>query len=264
MCKYINMLQFVYPIIASILLGAVSLVGATLLPINHVKRYLPVLISLAAGAIIGDVFLHIIPHIVEENLENFDPNIFIFVIFGIVIFYLLETALHWHHNHSGKDISRPHAIGVTALVADSLHNLFDGIGITLAFALSPVVGISTTIAFMLHEIPQEIGDFAIYINSGWSRKKAILLNLFSGLTAVLGSIIALVSLSLFETVEQPILMTLSGGLIYIALADLIPESNNLDQPTRHHKKFDFSVFLAFIFGVCLTLLMKLIEGYLGI
>jgi zinc and cadmium transporter len=256
------MSQFIFPLIASVLLSLVSLIGVAIIPLELIKKNLKFLIALAAGTMIGDVFLHILPHTIEENIESFNHNSFGWLIVGIVVFYLLETAFHWHHEHTSKDMETPHHIGKLALVADSLHNFFDGVGIAVAFAISPTVGVATTIAFMMHELPQEIGDYAIYISSGWSKKRAILMNLASGLTAVIGCIIGLLLIESFELIEQPILMITAGSLIYIALADLIPQSNS--QLMNGHKKFRLKVFASFILGVVLMYGITLLEETIGV
>jgi zinc and cadmium transporter len=249
----------VLSIIAAFIISLVSFVGVFSLPFYKFKKAIPLLVSLAAGAMIGDVFLHIIPHILEENKDSFDPKNFMWLIAGIAAFYLLETVFSWHHQHSVSDSQKPHTIGKMVLVGDSLHNFFDGLGIAVAFAVSPAIGVATTIAFMIHEIPQEIGDFAIFINSGWSRKKALIANFLSGLTAVVGAIVGGFLLNSFETIELPILMFTAGSLIYISLADLIPESNNHNM--KHHKSFRFVTFLSFIIGVAVMYGITFIETH---
>jgi zinc and cadmium transporter len=256
------MLQFIFPLTASILLSFVSLIGVVVLPLDLIKKNLKFLIALAAGTMVGDVFLHILPHTIEENIETFDHNSFVWLIVGVIIFYLLETAFHWHHEHTTKDMETPHHIGKLAVAADSLHNFFDGVGIAVAFAISPTVGIATTFAFMMHELPQEIGDYAIYISSGWSKQKALVMNFLSGLTAVVGCIIGLFLIESFELIEQPILMVTAGSLIYIALADLIPQSNL--SHSNGHKKFRFKVFASFVFGILLMYGISLLEESIGI
>ena len=256
------MTQILYPISASILLSLVSLIGVIVLPISKIQKHISILIALAAGTMIGDVFLHILPHTIEENIDTFDHISFIWLIVGILLFYVLETLFHWHHDHNTKDMQTPHHIGNLALIADSLHNFFDGIGIAVAFAISPVAGIATTIAYMVHELPQEIGDYAIYINSGWGKQKAVMFNLISGLTAVFGCVIGLFLLEGFETIEQPILMITAGSLLYIALVDLIPESN---ADNKHgHKKFRFKIFFGFMVGLVLMFGLTMLEEIIAI
>jgi zinc and cadmium transporter len=255
-------LEFFYPLIATLVLSLISFVGILTIPFEKNKKSIPLLVALAAGAMIGDVFLHIIPEIVQNTDNKFEATSFIWLIGGITLSYLLETVFHWHHQHSSHDTEMPHTIGKMSLVGDSLHNFFDGLGIAVAFAVSPGVGIATTVAFMIHELPQEIGDFAIYINSGWSRKKALLLNFASALTAILGVIVGMLFIGQFKQFEMPILLLTAGTLIYIALADLIPESNNLNM--KHHKNFRFIVFCFFALGVGAMYGLTFVEGWFGL
>jgi zinc and cadmium transporter len=250
------------PIVATFGISLISFVGLLATPFERFKKTIPLLVALAAGSMIGDVFLHLLPHTLEEHKADFNPSSFIWIIVGISLFYLLETLFHWHHQHSTKDSEKPHHIGKMAVVGDSLHNFFDGLGIAVAFAVSPAVGFATTIAFMIHEIPQEIGDYAIFISSGWSRKNALLINFFSGLTAVSGTLVGIFLIDSFEMIEQPILFVTAGSLIYIALADLIPESNN--QNMKHHKNFRFMVFLSFLVGVALMYGLTFLEKEFGV
>ena len=247
-----------YPIIATILLSLVSFAGVLVIPFSKFKSLLPLLVSLAAGTMIGDVFLHLIPHIIEEHKDKFEPSSFVWIIVGISLFYLLETAVHWHHNHTAEDIEKPHNIGKIALVGDALHNFFDGLGIAVAFAINPAVGIATTLAFMLHELPQEIGDFAILLQSGWTRKQALIANFVTALTAILGAVVGIFAIESFENLEQPIIMLTAGSLIYIALADLIPQGQNL----KGHKHFKFAIFASFVFGVALMYGLTFVEASL--
>jgi zinc and cadmium transporter len=250
------------PILATFAISLVSFIGILAIPLEKYKKTIPLLVALAAGAMIGDVFIHLLPHAIKEHKSDFDPSSFIWIIIGISLFYLLETLFHWHHQHSTKDSQKPHHIGKIVVAGDSLHNFFDGLGIAVAFAISPAVGFATTLAFMIHEIPQEIGDYAIFISSGWSRKNALLINFFSGLTAVLGCLVGIFLIDTFEIIEQPILFLTAGSLIYIALADLIPESNN--QNMKHHKNFRFSVFGSFTFGIILMYGLTFLEPIFGI
>jgi zinc and cadmium transporter len=256
------MQQYIVPILASFVISLISFIGVFAIPLEKFKKAIPLLVALAAGTMIGDVFLHIIPNAIEERRENFDPSSFIWIIVGICLFYLLETSIHWHHHHSTTDMEKPHHIAKIATVGDLMHNFFDGLGVAVAFSISPAVGYATTLAYILHEIPQEIGDYAIFISSGWSRKKALFINFITGLIAVLGTVIGLVLIKSWEPIELPILMLTAGSLIYIALADLIPESNN--QNLKHHKNFRFVVFCSFSVGVLIMYSLVIVEKYLGV
>jgi zinc and cadmium transporter len=251
-----------YSIIASLCISLVSFVGVVAIPFEKIKKSIPLLVSLAAGGMIGDVFLHMIPHIIEEHSSDLEVVSFSWFIVGIVCFYSLETILHWHHDHNIEDTDKSHHIGSIAVVGDALHNFFDGLGVAAAFAISPGVGFATTIAFIIHEIPQELGDFAIFIHSGWSRKKALLINFLTGLTSVLGAVVGIFLLQVWEQIEIPIVMLTAGSLVYIALADLIPEGNRHNM--HHHKSFRFWVLASFVFGVLLMYGLTFVEAALGI
>jgi zinc and cadmium transporter len=249
-------------ILAAFVLSLVSFVGVITLPIAKYKQLIPLLVALAAGSMLGDVFLHLLPELLEDKITPFDSQQLVWVIVGIVLFYLLETVLHWHHHHDVDDSHKSHQIGKLVLISDSFHNFFDGIAIAAAFAVNPTVGIATTIAFMIHELPQEFGDYAIFISSGWSRTKALVFNFLSGLTAVIGAFVGLYAFNTWSNIAQPITCLTIGSLIYIALADLIPESNK--QNMNHHKSFRILVFLAFVVGVLIMYGLTFVEGILGL
>jgi len=205
--------------------SAISLVGLITLSWKEsfLRKILFLLVSLAVGALLGDAFIHLLPEAFEEAGATATS---IFVLAGILSFLMLEKFLHWHHSHgddAGEDHERKHPLGHLVIVSDSVHNLVDGIAIGAAFLVSPEIGIATTIAIALHEIPQEIGDFGLLLHSGYSRAKALMVNFFSALTAFLGVGIAF---WLADTSEQLIPLVAAfaaGNFIYIALADLVPE-----------------------------------------
>ncbi len=253
---------YFYPIFATLFLSLISLIGLLTIPFTKFKQTIPILVSFAAGGMIGDVFLHLLPHTVEENQKNNNPINFVWIIVGIIIFYLLETTLHWHHNHDLDDAHTSHNIGLVAMAGDVLHNFFDGLGIAAAFAVSPAVGIATTFAFVAHEIPHELGTYAVFLSSGWSHKKALLVNFGSALASVIGAIVGMVLINNYEAIEQPLLLITAGSLIYIALADLIPESNKNN--SSHHKSFRFATFASFIVGILIMYGLIFLETYLGV
>ncbi len=205
----------------------VSLIGITTLSLKQdfLKRALFLLISLAAGALLGDAFIHLLPEAFEEASDPLTVSLL--VLAGILTFFVLEKFLHWHHSHGEDEFSAEHArihpVGHLVLVSDGVHNLVDGLAIGAAFLVSPEVGIATAIAIALHEIPQEIGDFGLLIHAGFSRTKALLLNFASALTAFLGLGLAFWLSSLGESLAPLIAAFAAGNFIYIALADLVPE-----------------------------------------
>lgn len=214
---------YIYAFVSVIIVSLVSLIGVFSLSLKEetVKKYINLFISLAVGALLGDAFIHLIP----EVFENFSSSAFasLLIIFGILIFFIVEKFLHWHHH--GEDTNEPniHPVGKLLLFTDGFHNLIDGIIIGVSFLTSIPIGIATTLAVVFHEIPQEIGDFAVLIHSGYEKKKALWLNFFSALTAVVGVFLALIFGSIAETFSLWVLPIAAGGFIYIAVADLIPE-----------------------------------------
>jgi len=214
------------PILLSVVIvSAISLVGAiTLLGRGRVKEMLPLLVALAAGAMMGDTFLHLLPHAVEEA-GGFTPAITWGVLGGLLGFFLVEGVLHWHHH--GEDVHEHgpggvHHIGWMNLLGDCLHNLIDGMLIAGAWFVSPEVGIATTVAVLLHEIPQEFGDFGVLLHAGFTPGRAILFNLISALFAVVGAVVVLI-IGPGTHLAQTLVPIAAGGFLYIACADLVPE-----------------------------------------
>ncbi len=210
------------------------------------------LVAFSAGSLIGGAFLHMIPEAIETLHNN--TLVFIWVIVGFSIFFALELFIHWHHCHSleceHKEYVKPTAYLI--LVADALHNFIDGLAIAGAFIVDIRVGIVTAIVVATHEIPQELGDFGVLINSGWKKSRALLFNLFSGLTAVLGGLLVYF---LAQDINVDFLLPLAaGGFIYIASSDLIPE-------VKHHDKITTNLnhFMAFIFGILLVMMVGWFE-----
>jgi zinc and cadmium transporter len=205
--------------------GVVSLLsgsGALLLFLRKtfLERGLLLLVSFAAGALLGDAFLHILPELAESS-RGFDVSASLAVLAGLIAFFILEKVLHWHHSHiPHEDVIHP--VAVTNLVGDGLHNFIDGAIIGGAFLASTQLGIATTIAVALHEIPQELGDFGILVHSGMKPRRALAMNLLSALASVLGAVIALL-LADFAEVERLLLPFTAGAFVYIASTDLIPE-----------------------------------------
>lgn len=173
-------------------------------------------IALAVGALLGNAFLHLIP---EAFQSSFPTNtIALFVMGGIFLFFVLDKFLNWHHaNHKIQPM------GYKVLIADGVHNLIDGIVIGAAFLISPGLGLTTTVAVLLHEIPQEIADFGILLYAGFTRTRAVMLNFASALLAIIGVITALTIGARVETFTPAMLAMTAGMFIYLAGTDLIPE-----------------------------------------
>jgi zinc and cadmium transporter len=212
-------MHILIPILVSVfVVSVISLVGILTLSLKEkiLDKVLFVLIAVAAGTLLGAAFMDLIP----EAMERGGQNVFLYVLSGIVAFFVLERFIFWHHCHDGKcDI---HAFSYLNLVGDGVHNLIDGLVITAAYLTSIPLGFATTIAIALHEIPQEIGDFAILVYGGFSKKKALFYNFLSALAAFVGVVLAYLFSSSGEFFTF-FLAFAAGGFIYIASADIMPE-----------------------------------------
>ena len=204
------------------LISLMSLTGAGVLVFKAgtLRRGLIFLISFAAGALLGDAFLHILPEIAESE-GGFGLAASLWILAGLVAFFSLEKFLHWHHAHIPHE-EVFHPIAVTNLVGDGLHNFVDGAIVAAAFLVSPGLGVATAIAVALHEIPQELGDFAILMHAGLKPRKALALNFLSGLAALAGAILVLAFADV-AGLERIFLPFTAGAFVYIAATDLIPE-----------------------------------------
>lgn len=216
--------MIILPTLLSVLLiSLISFVGIITLVLNKtlLHKSIFILVSLAVGALLGDVFVHIIPE-AYEAIGN--PTYVSFaIITGILLFFILEKALHWHHHTSEHAEEHEHPIGRLLLVSDGVHNFIDGLIIAAGYMVSIEVGIATTIAVVLHEIPQEIGNFGVLLHAGYSKAKALWFNFLSALTAIAGAVVALLLGSVTEQFAVWLLPVAAGGFIYVALSDLIPE-----------------------------------------
>jgi zinc and cadmium transporter len=214
---------WLYTLSSVLLVSVLSFVGAIVLVIKQktVKKILLFMVSFAAGALLGDVFLHMLPELIHEG--KFTLVTSFYILGGIVLFFILEKIICWRHCHMTASKDHVHTLAFMNLVGDGVHNFIDGALIAGSFMLSIPVGIATTIAVILHEIPQEMGDFGVLLHSGMKPKKALLFNFLSAVTAILGAVIILaIGLANIEIVEIIIPITI-GGFLYIANADLIPE-----------------------------------------
>ncbi|MDD5177822.1 MAG: ZIP family metal transporter [Candidatus Nanoarchaeia archaeon] len=234
-------------LLSTFIVSLISLIGVITLGLKHnvLEKILLILVALSAGALMGGAFLHLIP----EAIATGTKNVFLFVLIGFVLFFLIEKILHWRHCH--KENCNIHTFAHMSWVGDSIHNFIDGLIIAGSFMVNTPLGITTTIAVIFHEIPQEIGDFGVLIYAGVKKSKALLLNFVSALAAVLGGLIGYFlpsNLSLF------LIPFAAGGFIYISASDLVPE-------LRKELSFRKSllVFGFFILGIVFIYLFGLVE-----
>ncbi|MFA5827194.1 MAG: ZIP family metal transporter [Candidatus Paceibacterota bacterium] len=245
---------YIYAFVSVIIVSLVSLIGVFTLSLREeiVKKYISLFISLAVGALLGDAFIHLIPEAFEQSSNS--SIVSLLIIFGILIFFTIEKFLHWHHHGDDTEINHIRPVGKLLLFTDGFHNLIDGIIIGVSFLVSIPIGIATTLAVILHEIPQEIGDFAVLIHSGYKIKRALWLNFLSALTAVIGTIIALIFGNIAEMFTVWVLPIAAGGFIYIAMTDLIPEL----QKTKE-LKYSILQIISVLFGIALMLALLFLE-----
>jgi zinc and cadmium transporter len=214
---------WVAPLAAVAVISLLSLVGALTLVLKPrvLQRSLFVLIAFAAGALLGDAFLHLIPEIAESP-DGFTLGASLSILAGVLGFFVLEKILHWHHAHLPSE-EVLHPVAVTNLIGDGLHNFVDGTIIAGSFLASPTLGMATAVAVALHEIPQELGDFGILIHAGLKPGRALVLNLLTGLTGVAGAVALLVASSFVTGLSDVLVPFTAGGFVYIASTDLLPE-----------------------------------------
>lgn len=230
-----------------------ALLGIFSFAINNdkLRQILIYMISFSAGALFGDAFLHLLPEVVETH--GFGTDISLAILSGIVVFFLIEKVIHWRHCHMPITKNHVHHFALMNLVGDGVHNFIDGVIIAASYLVSLPVGIATTIAVLLHEIPQEISDFGILIHGGFSKTKAILINFLTALIALIGAALTLILNNYMGSFIVLLTPFAAGGFIYIAGSDLIPELHKEVKVSRSLKQ----VF-SFILGIgVMFLLLKL-------
>ena len=236
------------------MISAVSLIGALYFAFSEkaLTRSLPWLVAFAAGALLGVGLLDLIP----EGIAAIGNTTLYYTAAGIILFLLFEQVLHWHHEHHHdcdecEKTENKRVIGYSVLVGDAFHNFLDGVIIASAFLVSVPVGIATALAMILHEIPQELGDFAVLVHSGFSKSRALLWNLLSALVSVIGGLVAYFALQSIQQVIPYIIAIGAGGFIYIALVDLFAELK-----TGKYLLVRFGQVAVLILGIIAMLLVK--------
>ena len=196
------------------------MVAASVLLINESARtkIVPWLVSYAVGALLGAAMLKILPEAVEQLAPG---RLFATLLVGVMLFFILEKLVLWRHCHTHDcEVHDGSIVGV--IVGDSFHNFIDGAVIATAVMTSVPLGITTAIAVAAHEIPQELGDFAILLHAGYSRGRALSLNVLSGLSSAVGAVTAFVAFDFVPTMRPYCLALAAASFLYVAMADLIP------------------------------------------
>ena len=242
-----------YSIVSVIVVSLISLIGIAALLLNkEIKKITLLLVSFAVGGLFGDAFIHLLPESFEDMENTF--AIPLLVLLGILIFFVLEKFLRWRHCHLSETETHIHPVVTMNLIGDAVHNLIDGMVIGATYMVNIPLGLTTTLAIVLHEIPQEMGDFGVLIHGGLSVKKAIVFNFFSALTAVLGAILSLAIGPHLQGYTISLVPITAGGFIYIAGSDLIPE-------LQHDVKLGRSLiqFALIVLGIGLMALLVFLE-----
>lgn len=239
-------------LIATIIISLIAFAGVFTLFLKKelLNNILLGLVALSTGALLGGAFLHLLPEAISE--KGADIAIFLYLLLGFAIFFLLEQFLQWRHQHTATPQVKPFSYLI--LVSDSVHNFIDGLIIAASFVTNFHLGIATTLAVALHEIPQELGDFAVLVYGGFGRNRALVFNFATALTAILGGIVGYLASSIMETSIIYLLPFAAGNFIYIAAADLIPEIKH--QVSLRRSSVHFIIFLI---GISIMLAVKYIH-----
>lgn len=242
-----------YIIIANLTVSLLSLAGLLTLVIHRktIDHAVIYLVSLAAGTLMGSVFFHLLPEAARElGLQTANS----LTLLSFITFFLMEKLLRWRHCHQNN--CSIHAFGYMNLIGDAIHNLIDGLIIAAAFNNDIRLGLITTLAIAAHELPQEIGDFGVLIHAGFAKRKALLMNLLTALTAVLGALLGHTLSSFFQGLTPYLLPLAAGGFLYIAASDLLPEIRQ--EKNLRKLAVTFSIFLL---GITIMLLLQQLSHY---
>jgi len=240
---------------SAMLLWAVSLVGALAMVVNveRLNKVISHLVSFAVGALLGGAFLHLIPQ--AFSYESHVSETPIYIIVGLLLFFVLERFLHLHHEHHvDGEPARPKPVVTMSVIGGGMHNFVDGMLVAAAYGVSFESGLVTTVAILLHQVPQEMGDFGVLVQGGLSPKRALLYNFASGTGAVIGAVFSIMIGGIAEQYSPMLLALTAGAFIYIAASDLIPELHRA--PGR---KAALQQLVLIVAGVAVMMLPQLME-----
>jgi len=245
---------WIYTMASVTIISLISLVGVFTLSIGKKKlrKIIVFLVSFAAGALFGDAIIHLLP----ESFEGIGSSLTVslFVLSGIIFFFVLEKFIHWRHCHVLGSEEHLHPVVSMNIIGDFAHNFIDGVIIAGSFLISVPLGVTTSIAVVLHEIPQEIGDFGVLLFGGLTVRKALLFNFLSATSAIAGALLVLLAGSHLQEKIFFLLPVTAGGFLYIAGSDLIPE-------LKHETKIAASLgqLAAILLGIAVMASLLLIE-----
>ena len=244
---------WIYTILSAFVVSLIALIGIVLAPIKleKLKKVLIYFVSFSTGSLLGGAFFHLLPEVVEN--VGFTFVVSSLVISGIVLFFILEKVIHWHHNLIQYEKEHVHPLALMSLVGGAFHNLLDGLIIGASFLVSIPVGVAITTAIAFHKFPKEMGWFGVLVHGGFSKTKAITFNYFSSLFTIVGAVIALLVGSYIENIQFLIIPIAVGGFIYLAGSNLIPELHK-----EHGLKNSILQLIAMLLGILIMALLLLL------
>jgi len=241
--------MFFWIIGSASLVSIISLIGIVTLTLRDelLGKIVLGLVGFSAGALMGGAFLHLMPEALEASESTL---VFSYVIIGFIFFFLLERLLYWRHCHDGRcDV---HIFTYLNLIGDGIHNFVDGLIIAASFMAGIQLGVVTTLAVILHEIPQELGDFGVLVYGGFSKARALFYNLLSALTAILGASVGYFVSSYVESFTVLLVPLAAGGFIYVSGSDLVPQLHKETEMGRSMLSFGF-----FLVGILFMWVLRL-------
>jgi zinc and cadmium transporter len=236
---------------STLVVSLISLIGVFTLALRekYLEKILLTLVALASGALMGGAFIHLLPEAIEKSDGK---PVFIWVLVAFVAFFIIEKVLQWRHCHEEK--CEVHTFGYMTLLGDGVHNFIDGLIIAAAFVESTGLGLVVTAVVILHEVPQEIGDFGTLLYSGFQKRKALLMNFLSAVTAMVGGIIGYFLANASENFINILIPFAAGGFIYIGASDLLPEIRKTNKI-----KESIGTLAMFVLGIAVVYLMKFLD-----
>lgn len=246
-----HMKSLLWIIISTFIISLFSLVGILTIAWRKEKleKILLTLVALASGALIGGAFLHLLP----EAIEKYDgESLFFWVLIAFVVFFIVEKIFQWRHCHKGNCVVHP--FGYMTIMGDSLHNFIDGLIIAAAFLESTQFGLIVSLMVAFHELPQEIGDFGVLLFAGFQKKKALMINFLTALTAIVGGLIGFFLANYSEVFIKIAIPFAAGGFIYVGASDLLPEIRKTIK-----LKNSIITLIVFLLGIGIIYLMKFVE-----
>jgi len=249
--------MLIWILISTFLISTIAFIGALTLFLKEkfLNNILLILVAFSAGALIGGAFLHLLPEAISKAGAEKSFSLFLYLLLGFCTSFILEQFIKWHHHHTIKHVAecKIKPFSYLILIGDGIHNFIDGLVIATSFIINFSIGIVTTIAIALHEIPQELGDYGVLVYGGFKKRKALMLNYLSAISVIFGGIAGYLLSNLIGPAIIFLLPFTAGNFIYIASADLIPE-------IKHKASIRKSLvhFFAFLAGICFMLMIKLL------